>query len=369
MKELKNTLIAEKGGDAAFQEALKRFVDDTYSLEDMALILTAIRNDAHYQDFIDVSDRLWQEIANSTTPQTKEQKEVLLREAALLRAKFAAHSMTVRANTQVRPYEIGGVDRGRWRLIGYAAAVAAVLLCIVVPATYFYRKPAMEQSAVQYIEEATQYGERKTVVLPDGSKVTLNVGSSLKYSDRYATGKERQVELHGEALFDVTSDPARPFMVKTENMNVRVLGTVFNVKAYENDRLSSVTVASGKVEVDLAASGNGNGNGKALLEKNQQINMDKSTGLFEKTAIDADRFLSWTDGVLYFSETPIREVVNMLNRYYPQTEIVLAEGEYTCKISGKFNNQPIDAALTSIVFSTGLKLKKQGSRYVLSIKN
>ena len=160
--------------------------------------------------------------------------------------------------------------------------------------------------------------------------------------------------------FNVTSDPARPFTVKTENLNIKVVGTVFNVKEYSDDLFSSVSVASGKVEVDLS-------DGKMMLEQNRQLKMDKDTRNIEIMNIDADNYLSWTIGTLYFHRTPIREVVNILNRHFPQIDIELAEGEYNnLMITGKYNKvtQP-DNIIKGIVYTLRLKYKKTGNKYVL----
>jgi ferric-dicitrate binding protein FerR (iron transport regulator) len=218
-------------------------------------------------------------------------------------------------------------------------------------------KPRTEQIAVQYVEKTTKRGEIITVVLPDHTEVTLNAGSRIIYPTHF-TGDERSVELYGEALFDVTSDPARPFTVKTEKMNVKVVGTVFDVKDYNEDGLSSVSVASGKVEVALAGE-------KLLLEQNQQVTMYKATGNFEKMTIDAGNYLSWTEGTLYFYRTPIREVINILNRLYPQVDIELAEGEYSNLITGKHDNITSDNIIKGIAYAAGLKCKKAGNKYTL----
>jgi ferric-dicitrate binding protein FerR (iron transport regulator) len=241
----------------------------------------------------------------------------------------------------------------------YAAAAAALLLGISIPAAYHYSKPKTEQTepVVQYVETVTRRGEIKTVILPDNTAVTLNAGSILKYPDRFTTD-ERPVELYGEALFDVTPDQKHPFNVKTESMNIKVLGTVFDVKAYENDTWATVSVVSGKVEVGLSDK-------KVLLEKNQRGKMNNTSRNFEKLTIDANESLSWTNGTLYFDQTPIMEVVNILNRYYPQVEIELAEGEFTNMISGKFDNQQMQTVLKSITYSTGLRYKKTGGKYII----
>jgi len=95
------------------------------------------------------------------------------------------------------------------------------------------------------------------------------------------------------------------------------------------------------------------------------VKLDRSTGNFEKLTIDAGKYLAWTDGTLYFHRTPIREVINTLNRYYPQANIELAEGEYSHLISGEHDNKRMEAVLTSIIYTTGLKYKKTGNKIIL----
>ena len=244
----------------------------------------------------------------------------------------------------------------RFHKVFYAAA-AVLLLGLMIPSVYLYMKPKVEQTAIQYVEAVAGRGEIKTIFLSDRTKVILNADSRIKYPAEF-NGVERSVELQGEALFDVVPDSRRPFTVSANEINIKVLGTVFDVKAYTNDETATVSVASGMVEVDLAG-------GNALLEKNQQLKMDKASGDFEKLTIDADLYLSWVDGALYFFRTPIKEVVNMLNRYYPQIDIELADDDYSILISGKHDNKRLEAVLTSIIYSTGLKYKKTGNKFIL----
>ena len=334
-------------------EAWNRFVDHAYTIEDLTLILDSLKGGDHLREFDEVSDRIRNDAFVNRPLLTEEQKDAYRREILQLLAEYE------KSRIKNRESKIGVRFRKMW----YAAAAAAVLLGILIPAAYHYSKPKTEQAetVVQYVEAVTQRGERKTVVLPDQTSVTLNAQSRIVYPDRF-TGAERPVELYGEALFDVTSDPAKPFTVKTEHMNIRVVGTVFNVKEYEEDMAATILVASGKVEVNCKSE-------KALLERNQQVKVNRNTENLEKLAIDADSYLSWTDGTLYFHKTTLSEVVNMLNRCYPQNNVVLAEGDYSgYLISGKHDNKRVEAVLTSIVYSTGLQCKKQNNRYILYCK-
>ena len=352
--------------DASLQEAWNRFVDDTYTLEDLALILDSVRNDDNLAVFYNVLKKIGDD-ASSITPPTREQKEAYRKEACRIYAEYMRNG-----EPRIKPVSLRN-NLSRFRRTWYAAA-AVLLLGLLIPAASIFLKPKVEQTLVQYVEKVTVRGDIETIILPDQTEVMLNAGSRLKYPVQF-NGDERSVELYGEALFNVTSDPARAFTVKTENMNIKVVGTVFNVKEYADDIFSTVSVASGKVKVETrcAASAIPEQNRETgsvssiMLEQNQQLKMDKATGNFEKLTIEADKILSWTDGTLYFQRTPIREVINMLNRQYPQVNIELAEGEYADLISGKHKNiYPIEDILKTITFSTGLKCTKTGeNKYTL----
>ena len=341
------------------REAWSRFLDNSYTCEDLSLILDSLKEDGEFREFYEASDRAWDMAISDMPSETEERKEAYRREAAQLLAEYEnKQQLRMKPIACGDPFRVHSRKSGRIRKIFYAAAAAAIMLGVLIPAARHYLKPKTEQAAVvQYVEAVTHRGEIKTVVLHDNTKVTLNAESRIIYPAIF-TGAERSVELSGEALFEVVSDPDKPFTVTTENMKISVLGTVFCVKEYANDGLVTVSVASGKVEVDLAG-------GKALLEKNQQVKMNKTTEDFEKWTIDVDKYLSWTDGTLYFHRTPLREVVNMLNRHYPQVEIELAEGEYPNLISGEHDNRRVEAVLTSIVYTTGLKCKIKGNKYTL----
>jgi len=329
-------------------EAWERYTDKSYTCDDLALILDSIMDDDHLQEFDEVANRKWDMTMNELPPTPEERKVIYRKKAVQLLAEYESRQKAQRLRKR-------RISSGNIRRIWYAAA-AVLLFGLLIPAAYMYMKPTAEQT-VQYVEMVTGRGEIKAVFLPDLTEVTLNAGSRIKYSADF-TGDERPVELSGEALFNVTSDPSRPFIVKTENMTIKVVGTVFDVKEYADDMLLSVSVVSGKVEVGLSDE-------KIMLGQNQQLRMDKATGNFEKMTGDADKYLSWTDGILYFYRTPIREVVNVLNRHFTQVDIELADGECSFLITGKHKSVCPEDILKSIVYTTGLKCKKTENKYTL----
>ena len=334
-------------------EAWKRYINRTNTDEDIALIFDSIKDKVYNREFKEVFNEAWDKAMNELPSTSEERKEIYRQEFAHYFAEYENRQRMLKRQANQKRSQ---TTTSRFLKIFYRVA-AVFLLCLMIPVAYLYLKPKTEQSVVRYVETFTRRGEIKTVLLPDRTEVTLNAGSRIKYPENF-TDDERSIELYGEAVFNVTSDPTRPFTVKTENMNVKVVGTVFNVKAYSDDLVSSVSVVSGKVEVGL-------NDGKVMLEPNRQLKMDKATGNIETMTIDAGNYLSWMNGKLYFYRTPIREVVNILNRHYPDIDVVLAAGEYANVISGEHDNMNAEELLKHIVDVSGLKCKKTGKKYTL----
>lgn len=150
------------------------------------------------------------------------------------------------------------------------------------------------------------------VMLADGTMVWLNTASSLKYPTAFS-GNERKVELTGEAYFEVTHDAARPFLVSTKTITVNVLGTGFNVSAYDDDEHSNVVLVKGSVALTAK------GNAGVLTQQLTPGNMASFSAGADNIAVSAvktDEFVSWKDGYLIFRQAPLEKIVKRISRYY-----------------------------------------------------
>ncbi|MFR3331067.1 MAG: FecR family protein [Odoribacter splanchnicus] len=146
------------------------------------------------------------------------------------------------------------------------------------------------------------------VQLEDGSRVWVNCESELKYPIRFSK-KERRVILQGEAYFEVNKASEWPFVVETEDREVVVTGTSFNVKAYPRERMWQATLITGRVEIPEQ-------NGKQVLRPSQQYSLDKSTKKAEIRKVDTDVFTGWKDGVFVFRNSRLEDVLANLARWY-----------------------------------------------------
>jgi ferric-dicitrate binding protein FerR (iron transport regulator) len=154
----------------------------------------------------------------------------------------------------------------------------------------------------------TPRGGQYQLILPDGTKVWLDAASSLSYPTAF-TGKDRQVQLKGEAYFEVAEDKSKPFTVVVGDVQVNVLGTHFNVMAYDDENAIKTTLLEGAVKVTR-------GQASHLLEPGQQASCDKTSGSFRMLDVDADEAIAWKNGYFQFAGVPIETVMRQIARWY-----------------------------------------------------
>lgn len=182
--------------------------------------------------------------------------------------------------------------------------------------------------------------QTRCVRLPDGSEVTLNRHSRLNYPESF--GKERIVELNGEAYFEVSKNPQKPFRVKANGVTVSVLGTHFNVNAYAADSLVETTLLEGSVSV----CNNANGEQK-ILKPNETAIYRKTTGTLSIHAMkDAQKEITWREGILDFEDAPMEEIARELSHHF-NVDIQIADKQLrNYKLNARFHQ---DETLTDIL--------------------
>ena len=188
--------------------------------------------------------------------------------------------------------------------ISYAAVA---LLAVVF--SYLMFNTTTDKPDMLYQAFSTPAGQRACVQLADGTEIWLNANSQLRYPDQFNTDL-RMVELEGEAYFKVKSNPEKPFVVKTSKMDVRVLGTTFNVSAYPNDSCFTTSLLEGRVEVSLSDLPNQ----WHELAPNQQIAI--TDGQFKISSFNDTNFLAWKEGVFVFDDMLLPDIIKRLESFY-----------------------------------------------------
>ena len=196
--------------------------------------------------------------------------------------------------------------------------------------------PETGAGKVQMNEVIVPYGKKSELFLADGTKVWLNAGSKLAFPSRFTQNK-REVFLEGEACFQVTKNEQQPFIVNTEKIKVKVLGTCFNISAYPSDAIVEAVLIEGSVAVEK-----NNilefGKKEVVLEPNQKASFIKGeNNITVSSEKDADLYIAWTHGWLKYDRENLLSVLQKVERYF-NVEIQLPQG-YPAddKISGKLD--------------------------------
>ena len=277
----------------------------------------------------------------------------------------------------------------RW-FIGAGALVSILILFFVIKNSMItFDKKNAKQSTLSV---TTKPGSRRTQIqLPDGSSVRLNSSSTLTYDKNF--GKNiREVSLTGEAFFDVTKDSSHPFIIHTNVIDIKVLGTAFNVKSYPGDPNTETSLIRGKVEVTLK----NRASEKIYLEPNEKLVVANNSSIVNRTLVNqpeqpvnktdisskptyavqrvtyypVDSAIietSWIDNRLIFqkSET-FREVAKKMERWYGVTIRFADEDAANIRLYGSFTNETIDQALDALHEICGFKYKILGNEITIT---
>jgi ferric-dicitrate binding protein FerR (iron transport regulator) len=238
-----------------------------------------------------------------------------------------------------------------------AAAAASVILGFFVFTGW--SGPGMGDGRALLV--STQYHEHRELKLDDGSQVWVNSKSALHYPERFSRD-QRVVSLEGEAFFQVTKNPEKPFIVQTGQISVRVLGTSFNVKSFNDDDQTVITLTTGKVQV-LGA----NGHTEEMIPGDQLV-YHKSNGQFHKQRVDVAASSAWRDNVLQFTSAPLPEVSRALERWYGVHIRIAGPELKDTRITFRQRDQGLKEILDMLGFTARMNYSIRGDSVILSPK-
>lgn len=221
--------------------------------------------------------------------------------------------------------------------------VAAVLLFPLALAYGIYNQMEILKidTEVSFAEINAPLGSRVHFSLPDGSNGWLNSGSTLKYPVKFADS--RDVSLSGEAYFDIQKNESKPFNVLTSGLNVSVLGTQFNVAAYQDDNNIDVVLESGSVRLSHP------GSEKIVeMKPNDRVEFDTERKLMNKSEVNPVKYSSWKDGKLVFRNDPIDKVAKRLSRWYNVDIVVNQSSNTDLRLRATFEDEEIEEVMRLI---------------------
>lgn len=195
---------------------------------------------------------------------------------------------------------------------------------------------------IQEVTIKTQKNEQRHISLEDGSKITLYGESSLTYPEKFSENI-RKITLSGEAFFQVAKNKQKLFVVHSENIETQVLGTSFNIKAYEHQPNIKITLVSGKVNVRSE-------NQEVALQPSQQVVYNKTSEVMTSKTIDLQSFNELKNGILRFKEASLDEVAEKLEDFYNVTISVEAKKAENHRVTGVFKNENLSVIFKQIAF-------------------
>lgn len=253
---------------------------------------------------------------------------------------------------RIRLNEDTKVIRTNWMSTFQRIAAILIVPLLLSFLAYFYYQSEKPAGINSYAEIQCPLGVRTKFQLPDGSTGFLNSGSTLKYQVSFAS--ERKVQLVGEAFFDVVHNKKLPFHVNTKNLDIKVLGTTFNVIANEDEQTEEVVLQTGKVDVSSQS-----GKQIAVLKPNEKITLNTEKLTFIKNEVEATQYTSWKEGKLVFRNENMQQVARRLSRWYNADVVVDDRQLEDYTFHATFVDEPLDEVLKLISITTPLSFQEE----------
>jgi len=249
-------------------------------------------------------------------------------------------------------YSIKPADRSKkqFRILKIAAAIVVVLSLGYLLYHLAFKPDISQMIALQDIE---------AIELPDGTEVTLNINSLLTYPEKFKKEK-REVELTGDAFFDVVTDLESPFSIKTEDITITVLGTSFYVNAHKENPFVEVIVETGKVALEALS------HNLIILEAGEKGVFYKDNQELTKVENRDPNFISWKTRNLVFDNISLGDVVSKINDTYHINIQIENEAVRTCMLTATFEDQPIESILEILQETFDLEVEMRDGEIFIS---
>ena len=227
-----------------------------------------------------------------------------------------------------------------------------------------YNQRAVVNKKSIYNTILVPYGERLDVILSDGTHVWINSGSKLIFPAQFnENAKYREVYLEGKAIFDVAHNTQKPFKVLSENQEIEVLGTVFNVSAYLEDEHLETVLKSGRIKLTYLK----DESKSFVIQPGTMSSLNVTTFQIDKYQVDVDDYFGWREGYLSLKREPLDHIVSKLSRYY-NVEILIADEQLSNEtFSGKLDlKDNISKVLENIKMTTKVKVNIEKDKIILT---
>jgi transmembrane sensor len=330
------------------------------------------------QQMFEEAEKVWLSSTNIKTIVTAEHFDKLRKKIAAVDADYPQPAETALIETTTSP-------RRRLKFV----VVPAIIVLIVSGFLVFKKLNSKNYEPVSIASANVnsvfaQKGSKPKITLPDGSTVLLNADSRIYYGNDFAT--KRELRLEGEAYFDVVKNPNKPFIIHTSEMDVKVLGTSFNVRSYPDESFSEASLIKGSIEVHLKD----RNRQPIILKPNEKINVSKSAEtlnevnkrkkviaatpteqLFAIKKIQPNikdnviKEIAWTQNKLYLQAERLDRVALMLERWFGKRIQVTNESLKSVRYTGNFEDETLEEVLQALQLSAPFRYKIENETVVI----
>lgn len=243
---------------------------------------------------------------------------------------------------------------------------AAIFLLFVAGAWLFTEMNKTEEpqlrESVAWVEKSNPTGQRSSHLLPDGTKVWLNVASQLSFPETFSDTL-RQVKLTGEAFFEVAKDASKPFVVESGGVSTLVLGTAFNVRAYPEDPEIKVALLEGKVEVRNHGSSQVQA---SILSPGEELLAPKDNSAFSKHPFNYEQTFGWKEGILIFDGADFENFRKTIEKWYGVEVVVKGKTPGNWNIRARYQRAALQHVLGDISFNKNMKYTIDDKQVVIT---
>ena len=248
----------------------------------------------------------------------------------------------------------------RSRFIISLSAAAAIALVIATSSLIIIQRNHVFKKL--YTENIVPKGQKSNLILPDGTRVFLNSGSVIRYDNSFGK-KYRKLELSGEAYFEVTHNEKLPFIINTADVEVKVIGTKFDVIAYPGDETVETIVTEGKVSVTEL-----HNQSSLMLSANQKATFNKDTRLLMLNYVNPDLYISWKNDLLTFDNENFANVIKKLERWYDVKIHVEGTDSIRDRFTMTIKSESLREVLDLISLTTNIEYSVDANQVTITYK-
>lgn len=313
-------------------------------------------------------------------------KEIIVTEWKKLESRIDAHDYK-------KHFSHRSPDRVR-NLIYNALKIAAIFIVSLGISWYLLNNTSISGGSqnISYYEFRTPKGSKSVIDLPDGSKVYLNAESYLRFPEKF-TKSNREIYLEGEAYFDITKNTENPLIVKTSEINIKVVGTAFNVKSYPDEGTIETTLVRGEIILEKSKTDASEKASTIKLEPNQRATFIKKQGNIHLDNVDpvetiesktnqlvrkeklllsdvqeTEKYTAWKDGKLIFDNETFENLAIKLERWYDIKITINDEELKQIRFTGTFENETIEQGLEIMQLTTPISYTMDKNELLIKMK-